>query len=248
MASELPPVDAQVDTPDAELADVFARVSAPPLSSGTVDTSLRLITSAVQETFPDAAGSGITRSGPNGGRVTVAATDAVVERADAVQYELGQGPCLTAWEQRTVVRVDDVEREDRWPDWARAVSGTGLRSSLSAPLTSGGKTMGTLKVYGCGPGVHGASEEHLLTMFAALAAVLLGCTRTTEDERRTGDDFKAALRARDVIALAKGVIIARDGADERAAFLILADLARRRGKPLRQAADDLVRSTIRRPR
>lgn len=150
MASELPPVDARVDAPRIEPADeptdelaaVFARVSAPLLPSGTVDTSLRLITSSAKETFTGAAGSGITLSGSNGDRVTAAATDVVVERADALQYELGQGPCLTAWEQRTVVRVDD----------------------------------------------------------------------------------------------------------ERTAFLILVDMARRRGKPLRQAADDLVRSTIRRPR
>jgi hypothetical protein len=201
---------------------------------------LRQITSAAKESFPGSAGAGITLLDPNGDRVTAAATDALVERADALQYELGQGPCLAAWEQRTVVCVHDLEREDRWPDWVRAVTGTGLRSSLSAPLTTDGEALGALKVYGSEPAVHGKREEHLLTMFATQAAILLANVRTAEDAERISDDLKDALRGRDVIALAKGILMARDSADERAAFLMLTDRAQRRRMTLREAAEHLV--------
>ncbi|WP_447002733.1 GAF and ANTAR domain-containing protein [Saccharothrix isguenensis] len=240
MASELSPGD--------ELAAVFVRVSGLLLSRETVDTALRLITSSAKESLPGSAGAGITLMGPDGDRVTAAATDAVVERADALQYELGQGPCLTAWEQRTVVLIDDLEREDRWPEWIRAVAGAGLRSTLSAPLTAGAETLGALKVYGSRPGIHGEREEHLLTMFATQAAILLTNLRTSEDARRISDDLTDALRGRDAVAFAKGILMGRDGADERAAFLMLADMAQRRRRTLRDVAEDLVRSTIRRPR
>jgi GAF domain-containing protein len=240
MVAEVPPAD--------ELAAVFVRVSDLLLSTEAVDTALTLITASAKESFPHSAGAGITLSGPDGDRVTAAATDDVVERADALQYELGQGPCLTAWEQRTVVRVDDLSRETRWPEWVRAVAGSGLCSTLSAPMTTGGRTLGALKVYAADPGVYGEREERLLTKFATQAAILLAGLRSAEDARRVSDRLKDTLLGRDVIALAKGIVMARDGADERAAFLILADRARQRRETLRATAENLVRSTVRRPR
>lgn len=239
MASDLPQVD--------ELAAVFVRVSGLLLSAETVDTALALITSTAKEAFPHAVGAGVTLLGPNGERVTAAATDDLVKRIDALQYELGQGPCLTAWEQRTVVRIDDLRREERWPDWVRSVSDVDLRSTLSAPMTADGETLGAMKVYAAEAGVYGEREEHLVTMFAAQAAILLANMRTAEDARQVSDQLKEALRGRDVIALAKGIIMARDGGDERASFLMLTDIAQQGGKTLRQAAEHLVRSTLRGP-
>ncbi len=236
------------ESPGDELAGVFVRVSGLLLSADTVNTALRLITASAKEAFPGAVGAGFTLSDPDGRRLTAAATDDVVARADALQYELGQGPCLTAWEERTVVRVDDLSREDRWPEWVREVSGTGLRASLSTAVVAGAEALGAMKVYASEPGAYGEREERLLAMFATQAAVLLANMRTAEDARRVSDRLKDALHGREVIALAKGIIICRDGADERTAFLVLADLAQRRRKTVRETAEDLVRSTIHRPR
>ncbi|MFE9751200.1 GAF and ANTAR domain-containing protein [Saccharothrix saharensis] len=239
MTSDLPPGD--------ELAGVFVRASGLLLSAEAVNTALLLITSTAREVFPDAVGAGITLADRDGRRVTAAATDDVVARADALQYDLGEGPCLTAWKQRAVVRMDDVDREDRWPRWVGAVRGTGLCSALSTPVVAGAETLGAMKVYAAEPGVYGEREERLLENFATQAAVLLANTRTAEDARHVSDRLKDALQGREVIALAKGIIIARDGADERAAFLTLTDLAQHRGTSLREAAEDLVRSTVDRP-
>ena len=56
-------------------------------------------------------------------------------RADQLQYELGEGPCLDAvWEQDTF-RIDDLTVEPRYGDWSRrVVAETGIRSSLSLQL------------------------------------------------------------------------------------------------------------------
>ncbi|WP_246107641.1 GAF and ANTAR domain-containing protein [Saccharothrix saharensis] len=241
-------VDMTSDSPTGdELAGVFVRASGLLLSAEAVSTALLLITSTAEEVFPGAVGAGLTLVDRDGRRVTAAATDDVVARADALQYELGEGPCLTAYEQRVVVRIDDVDREDRWPRWVEAVRGTGPRAVLSAPVVAGAETLGAMKVYAAEPGVYGEREERLLENFATQAAVLLANTRTADDARHISDRLKDALRGREVIALAKGIVIARDGADERAAFLALTDLAQRRGTTLREAAEDLVRSTVDRP-
>lgn len=237
MSSDAPVAD--------ELAGVFARVSGLLLSAETVDAALKLVTSLAVQTVPGTAGAGITLPDPRGGRVTTAATDAVVGRADASQYQLGRGPCLTAWQDRVVVRIDDLAEDDRWPDWARQAAGLGLRSSLSVPLVAGTQTLGALKVYAREPHAYGPWEEHVLTLFASQAAVLLANLRTARDAERVTERLRDSLRGREVVALAKGIIMARDGVDERAAFLTLTDVAARRRTTVRQAAERLARSTAR---
>jgi hypothetical protein len=50
---------------------------------------------------------------------TPAASDERATRADRLQYEVNQGPCLDAiWEQDTC-QIDDMTTEERYPDWAR---------------------------------------------------------------------------------------------------------------------------------
>jgi GAF domain-containing protein len=232
-----------------ELAAVFARMSGLLLSTETVNTVLELVTALAKETVADTDGAGVTLLDERGDRVTTAATDPLVSHADALQYELGEGPCLTAWERRTVVRVDDLAHEERWPRWAaEAHRVTGMCAVLSAPLVAGDGGLGALKVYSCHPGAYGDHDEHLLTMFAAHAAVLLANVRSYQEAWRVSDELRDSVRGRDVINIAKGVLMARETTDERTAFLLLAGMAREQGKPLRDVADRVTSTTVRRRR
>src|SRR3954454_20880036 len=116
------------------------------LSHETVTTALGLVTSLALETVPGSVGAGITLVDESGRRSS-AATDDRVERADALQYEHDEGPCLAATAIRQVVRVDDVAEDRRWPRWAAAVQPLGLRAALSAPLVAGDRGLGAMKVY-----------------------------------------------------------------------------------------------------
>jgi len=231
-----------------ELAGVFARMSRVLLSQETVDTSLRLVCELAQSTLPDSSGAGVTLLDARGDKTTAAASDPVVERADALQYDLEQGPCLTAWAQRSVVRIDDVSRDSRWPRWAEAVQPLGVRATLSAPLVAGDVALGAMKVYGRQPGIYDASSERVLSMFAAQAAVLVANVQSLDNARRLSDQLKDALRMRDVISTAKGVIVAREGVDEDMAFARLVSLSQRDGKKLRDVAESVVRAAVRRRR
>lgn len=240
MASDMPLAD--------ELAALFARMSGVLLSRATVDRALRLLTSLAAEVFAGTSGAGITLLDEHGERATSAATDPVVERLDAAQYQSGQGPCLTTSRQRIAVRVEDLLEERRWPEWIETVAGTGVRSALSVPLIADTEALGTFKLYATRPGLYGEREERLLTMFAAQAAILLANMRTTQDAEHLSDALAGALRARDVLSVAKGVIMGRDGVDERTAFLTLVGLAGRQGRTVREAAEDLARASFRRRR
>lgn len=240
MTAELPLAD--------ELGSVFARVSGLLLSREVVDRALALLTTLTKETFPGTSDAGITLLDEDGNRVTAAATDALVEEADLLQYELGRGPCLTAWEQRTVVRIGDIAEDDRWPEWAQAAAALGMRSLLSAPVVAGSDALGAVKVYAAQPRAYDDRDAHRLTLFATQAAIFLVNLKTMRDAERISEELKDSLRGRDAIALAKGFIMARDGVDERTAFLALVDLAQQESRPVRQVAERLAHSTVRRRR
>lgn len=231
-----------------ELSAVFARMSGLLLSEETVATAVRLVTSLATETIPGTVGAGVTLVDENGRKSTTGASDPLVERADALQYELGQGPCLTAWAERTVVRIDDIPADPRWPEWSAAVEPLGLRAVLSARLVAGDAALGAIKVYSDRPAAYDARTEQVLTMFASQAAILLANVRSYEKAQRVSDDLRGALRSRDLIGMARGVLMERDGVDEEVAFAMLATAAQREHKKVRDVAQALLRSAGRRRR
>jgi GAF domain-containing protein len=231
-----------------ELSAVFARMSGLLLSEDTVATALGLITSLAMETVPGSTGAGMTLVDDDGRRTSSAATDPRVESADALQYELDEGPCLAALAARQVMRSDDVGAEPRWPRWAVAASALGVWSCLSAPLVAGDRAVGAIKVYADQPGVFAAHDEQLLTMFAAQATILVVNVQAHERAQRLSDGMRKAVRSRDVVSMAKGVLMARHGVDEDTAFGMLVALRGEGGAPLREAAQTVVQGAVRQRR
>jgi GAF domain-containing protein len=229
-----------------ELAAVFARMSGLLMSEETTSTAVKLVTALATEAIPGAVGAGVTLVDDRGGKTTSGASDPVVEKADSMQYELDEGPCLAAWAQRALVRVDEIGSDGRWPRWSRAVEPLGLRAALSAPLVAGDRSLGAIKVYAQQPRAFDRHAEHLLVMFAAQAAILLANVQSMESARRLSDGLKDALRSRDVIATAKGIVMAREGIAEELALAVLVASAQREHKTLRDTAHALAKSTVRR--
>jgi GAF domain-containing protein len=227
-----------------ELSAVSARMSGLLLSNETVTTALGLVTSLAVETVPAAIGAGVTIVDALGRRSS-AATDSLVERADALQYEYDEGPCLAASALRQVVRVYDVAAETRWPRWAAAAAPLGLGSALSVPMVAGSSPLGAVKVYAAQPAAFGPHDEQLLTMFAAQAAVLVANVQSYERAQRMSDGLRQAVHDRDAISLAKGVLMSRHGVDEETAFGMLVSRAAQDAAPLRDTARAVAASAVR---
>ena len=231
-----------------ELAAVYARMAGVMLSQETVSAALHLVTLLAVQTVPGSVGAGVTLINERGQLASAACTDAVVGQADALQYELDEGPCLSAWAQRVAVRVDDTAAEDRWSRWCSAVQPLQLRSALSTPLVAGDSTLGAIKVYAREPAAFDARSEHLLGLFAAQAAILLANVRTHERAQQLSDGLKDALVGRNVIGQAKAILIGRHGINDDTAFTMLAAVSQRDSRKLRDVAQDLVGSVERHPR
>ena len=167
------------------------------------------------------------------GKRSLAASDPLVERADALQYQFDSGPCLTAWRDQVTVRIDDTDEETRWPQWTAAVAELDLRAMLSVPLLTTGVSIGAMKVYSGQPAAYDTRAEHLLELFARQAAILLSNTQALADARRLSAQLTDALTTRDIIGQAKGVLMAQGAANEQAAFAMLATASLRSNTKLR---------------
>ena len=230
-----------------ELSGVFARMSGLLLSEETVTSSLGLLSSLARDTVPGSVGAGVSIIDERGRRSS-GSTDATVRQADALQYELDEGPCLAATATRQLVRIDDLATDRRWPHWAAAVAPLGLSASMSAPLGSGDVVLGAMKVYAARPGTFDGHAERLLTTFAAQAALLLANLQARERAARLSEGMRQAFQGRDTVSMAKGVLMARHGIDEEAAFAMLLARCGEGAGTLHEAARSVVDSAVRRRR
>ncbi|MFF1385055.1 GAF and ANTAR domain-containing protein [Arthrobacter sp. NPDC058288] len=235
MAVKLPLAD--------ELAAIFARASELLLTEETVSRALELITAAAELAVPGAAGAGVTLIDTDGRKHTASASNGMVQVADECQYRLGQGPCLLAWASGEPVLVSDALHDARWPEWARAAAGLGLRSSVSAPLLAGESALGSVKIYGRPENSFDHTTVRLLELFAAQATIFLINVQARESARTLSEDLRDALAHREIIAVAKGILMARYGLDEDTAMQDLLMESRRARRSLRDVSAELVSST-----
>jgi GAF domain-containing protein len=209
------------------------------LSRETVDTALELVTGLAATTTAGTLGAAVTVVDEHGKR-SMAASNAVAEAADALQYEFDEGPCLTAWRTQEIVRIDDTLTDARWPRWNEAAGALGVRSVLSAPLLMGQESTGAMKVYCERPHNYGPHDEHVMRLLAAQAAILLANSQSLREARRLSRRLADALAGRDAVAQATGVLLARGAVSTQDAFASLAAAARRTDRPVHDVARAVV--------
>jgi GAF domain-containing protein len=228
--------------PAEELAAVFARMSGMLLTDQAVATALEAITSLATDTLAGSRGSGVSLLDAAGERVTSAATDPLVEQLDSLQYQLGEGPCLSAWAEDVVVRSGFLAEEQRWPTWSSRAAELGVQSVLSAPLVHGDRHLGAMKVYSTVADAYGQPDEDLLRRFSVQAAIFVGNAQTVQASERLSDQLKDALATRDVIAMARGIVMARRRVGPESAYQHLMSESHRSRRLLQEVAEGVVAS------
>ncbi len=211
--------------PPVDLGTALSQMAGLVLSRETVDTALELVTALAATATAGTLGAAVTVVDEHGKR-SRAASNSATEEADALQYEFDEGPCLTAWRTRELVRIDDTTTDGRWPRWNEAVSPLGVRSVVSAPLLVGEESIGAMKVYCERPMNYGPHDEHVMRLLAGQAAILLANSQSLREARRLSRQLTEALASRDAVARATGVLLAQGATGEQEAFATLAATAR----------------------
>jgi GAF domain-containing protein len=159
--------------------------------------------------------------------------------ADQAQYRHNQGPCLQAISVHETIIIDDLAEEQRWPKWREAVLELDLRASISFRLflvsDGGSETFGSLNMFSSRPHAFDGTARALGQVFASHAAVALNAAITEAG-------LEQAVRSRDVIGLAKGILMERHdlGADE--AFQMLRRTCNDRKITMRTLAEQVAES------
>ncbi|MGH9264682.1 MAG: GAF and ANTAR domain-containing protein [Acidimicrobiales bacterium] len=167
---------------------------------------------------------------------TSAASSDVPRQVDAIQYEVGEGPCLDAIREHDIFRTGDLGRERRWPQFSsRAQQETGVTSMVSFRLFVEGDTLGALNLYSKAPDAFDDRAVAVGSVFAAHAAIAL--STALHDEQ-----MEEALQSRDVIGQAKGILMAREHVSADEAFDMLRRASQRVNVKLRDIARQIADS------
>jgi diguanylate cyclase (GGDEF)-like protein len=120
----------------------------------------------------------------------VAASDESVLRFEQLQIEIGQGPCLLAFESGDVVAAPDLREDDRFPLFAPAAVAAGLVAVFTFPLRHGEGRLGALDLYRDAPGELAPHDISSAQTLADVAAAYLLNAQARDEARATSDYFR----------------------------------------------------------
>ncbi|CCQ44605.1 ANTAR domain protein [Pseudarthrobacter siccitolerans] len=230
-----------------ELTLALARIRGLLLTEEKVDRAVQRLAEGIREAFPESSGAGASLMDESGRRTSTGATDPLVLKADSAQYELGEGPCITAWATERSVVIQDVATDGRWPLWSQAVRELSIRSVISSPLMAGTRCLGALKIYSTRPGAYDDASARPLEKLAVPAATLLDNIQSSEAPQRFTEVLASALDSRDTINRAQGFLMHLHGLDQTTALQQLVELSKTSRQSLFSISTEILTGTKRAP-
>lgn len=197
-----------------DAAEVFAQVARQLLSEHLVPDTLQRIVELAVEHLEACEFAGITSI--EAGRITSpASSDEVPRIVDAIQAEVGEGPCVDAIRDHEVFLTGDLIAEQRWPQFSRrAHEQTGVISILSIRLFAEHNTMGALNLYSTATDAFDETDVAMAAVFATHAAVAMTAARREANLERK-------VETRDLIGRAKGILMSLRHVTDDQAFELL---------------------------
>jgi anti-anti-sigma factor len=222
------------------------RVAAVPSDDEVVNGALRLVVALAQATVGGADGVSISLR-RHGTLSTVAASDQVILAMDAGQYETGEGPCVDASVKGRRFHAEVLDTETRWPAFTPKALALGINSILSSPLEASNTPVGALNIYSRTTSAFAVKDQDLASIFAREASVILSDAQVDMTDQQLDDRMSQALRTRELISQAQGVIMHREGIGEDLAYTKLRRDSLQNGRPLHERAQEVVDSARHRP-
>jgi hypothetical protein len=180
-------------------------------------------------------------------RGSLCSTDEVSQLIEELQYMLGEGPCVDAYQQDKVVAepdlADPVTR--RWPAFTPPTVQAGARAVFGFPLRVGTVRLGALNLYRDWPGpLTGDQHADALVVADVAARWVLEAQAgappgTVAGELEAGADFHFAVHN------AAGMVSAQEGISVTEALIRLRAYAFSSDRPLAEVAEDVIARRLR---
>jgi hypothetical protein len=218
---------------DDRLLGTLSRLS-QSLTPGDLDHTLERITAAAVEVLPGVHYASITVKHDDGRLETAAPTDDFLLGLDIAQYDLQEGPCYDAAVDELYVSAPHLTADERFPRYAALAVKAGVRAQAGIRLfdTPRPSARGALNLYSRDVGSF-TDIGVMGLLFAHQSAVAL-------DYAREIDNLQEAVKTRQAVGRAVGIVMERYGMSEERAFAFLARVSQTRNVKLRYVAAELV--------
>lgn len=236
-------------TEDADLKTGLADLSRLVMGQGPrgLPDMLTHIAEFALHAIPDGDGVGLTLL-ESGEPATIVSTADFVRAVDRVQYDLAEGPCITACQDRRTVRSGALGEDSAWPRFGPRAAALGIASALSFPLLGADGVLGSVNVYARKAHAFDERSEALGEMFVLPAASSVQNAQALHQARRLADQLQVSLASRVVIDRAMGILMSRSGCTADEAFGELRTRSRAENHKVSLIAQQVVDEAVRRAR
>ena len=218
---------------ESDVAQALAEAARSMAVRGNPDDTLEAIAVAAREAVPGFNHVCVTVVGADGAVTTMAATSDLVRDLDALQYELDEGPCLSAVRDEQLVLAQNLAGDERWPRYVPRAAEAGIRSQMAVRLLADEEVLGSLNFYSTVRDTIDPEAFHRASLFATHASLALGYSRRLEV-------MHASARTHRLIGQAIGMLVERYEIEDERAFYYLVRVASAGGLELRDVAREVV--------
>lgn len=178
---------------------------------------------------------GLTLLPAKGSPETIAVSDELPGRIDALQIRLKQGPCLDAADGE-VVLSHDLSDASRWPEFApRCTSVTSVRSILSVPVPLPGDDRAALSFYSTSTAVFDDLDVGVASVFPPYAAMAVSTRLHEREIAQLGTALANSRR----IGTAVGILMERYRVTSQQAFDLLTRASQCANRKVRDIAAEV---------
>ncbi|MDI5975440.1 GAF and ANTAR domain-containing protein [Amycolatopsis magusensis] len=227
------------------LAGEFAHLTLLLINARTTAGVLQRVVDAAYRLVPGTELASITLRSPDGRFHTPVETEPVALELDQVQYDTGEGPCVSAAQPDgpAYVRSEDLGADPAWPRFGPAAARHGYHSVLSTavlPDARPPRLSGALNLYSTRPGGFSEDAQDVALLLSTHASLALARTETFTRAELQAAQLRQAIDSRDVIGQAKGILMQRRGLTADEAFALLRRTSQRLNVKLTEVAEALT--------
>jgi len=174
---------------EERLSDVLSEFARTLVTDFPIQAILDHLVLRIVDVLPVSA-AGVTLISPGEKPRYIAASDESALTFEHLQAEVGEGPCLAAYETGAAVCVPDLRASTRFPNFTARALAAGLAAVFTFPLRHGDSSLGALDLYRDTPGVLGPHDMEVAQTLADVTSAYLLNATAREDAREQSDRYR----------------------------------------------------------
>ena len=193
------------------------------------------------------SGAGIMLMSGDVPRGSACSSDEVSAAIEVLQFDLGEGPCVDAYDQDQPVLEPDLADPvtPRWVGFTGPAVEAGTRAIFGFPLQVGAVRLGALNLYRSQPGPLSDEQHADALVMADVAAQALLVMQTNAPAGKLAAALEAGSDFKYVVHQASGMVAAQLEVSVGQALIRLRAYAFGNDRPLTEVAKDVVARTLR---